>query len=60
MAANFDFRFIRDVVAFPIRFVFGAGTDDRELRALSQRRPLVLRWRLGDDGKLDSHWECED
>ena len=59
MAAMFDFRTLRDVVAYPIRFVFGRGEydfDDRPRR----RAQLVMHWRRGEDGKLESRWERED
>lgn len=58
MTAMFDIRTIRNIVALPIRFVLGIGTDGFEARA--PRTPLVMRWRRGEDGKLESHWERDE
>jgi hypothetical protein len=60
MTAMFDFRTIRDIVAYPIRFVLGDGASEYGTRDRSSRRPLIMRWRRGEDGKLESHWGCED
>lgn len=58
MTAMFDFRTVRDIISFPIRLVFGEGTSEFAAFEHPRRRPLILRWRRGDDGKLESHWEC--
>lgn len=55
MTAMLDIHTIRNIVAFPIRLVLGMKADGFETRA--PRTPLVLRWRRGEDGKLESHWE---
>ena len=60
MAANFDFKNLRDIVAYPFRFVLGGREDDFTMDAHSTRRPIHMRWRRGDDGKLESHWECDE
>jgi hypothetical protein len=59
MTAMFDFRTVRDIVGYPIRLVFGDGQADYLVHTCREpRRPIILRWRRGDDGKLESHWEC--
>jgi len=60
MSAMFDFDTIRDVIAYPIRLIFGEGETVYVERQCTRRRPLVMRWRRGEDGKLESHWECGD
>jgi hypothetical protein len=42
-------------IAFLPSLVHCSRTRDR-----SSRRPLIMRWRRGEDGKLESHWGCED
>lgn len=59
MAAMFDFRTVRDVVAFPIRLVFGSRDSELESYCESTRVPLVLRWRRGEDGKLEGRWHSQ-
>jgi hypothetical protein len=59
MAAMIDFRTLRDIVAFPFRFVLGDREDEFTVHAHRERRPLRMRWRRGDDGRLEGHWECE-
>lgn len=58
MAAMFDFHTLKDFVAYPIRFVFGRGDYDYEERP--RRAQLIMRWRRGEDGKLESRWEHDD
>lgn len=60
MTAMFDFRTIRDFVAYPIRFVFGDGSSEYATRDCTTRQPIVMRWRRGEDGKLEGHWNRED
>jgi len=60
MAAMFDFKNLRDIVAYPFRFVLGDREDDYITREHSDRRPIHMRWRRGDDGRLESRWECDE
>jgi hypothetical protein len=60
MSAMFDFRSLSNFIAYPARLVFGAGRDAFEQPDRSARTPLILRWRRGDDGKLDSRWERDE
>jgi hypothetical protein len=60
MTAMFDFRTIRDIIAYPIRFVLGEDSGEFATRDHASRRPIIMRWRRGEDGKLESHWGCED
>ena len=59
MAAMFDFKNLRDIVAYPFRFVLGDREDDFRMHA-ETRRPIHMRWRRNDDGKLESHWACDE
>ena len=58
MTAMFDFRTIRDIITYPVRLVFGNGEETYVSLDHPPRRPLIMRWRRGEDGKLESHWEC--
>jgi hypothetical protein len=60
MAAMFDFKDLRDIVAYPFRFVLGDREDDFTMHSHETRRPIHMRWRRGDDGKLESRWECDE
>jgi hypothetical protein len=55
MAAMFDFKNLRDIVAYPFRFVLGDRESDFTMHDHETRRPIHMRWRRNDDGKLESH-----
>jgi hypothetical protein len=54
------FRAVRAIITFPTRLVFGDGEDYFVTYDRAPRRPLIMRWRRGEDGKLEGHWDCED
>jgi hypothetical protein len=56
MSALFDIRTLGDFIAYPIRFVLGDGARSYDTREHASRPPLILRWRRGDDGKLEGRW----
>jgi hypothetical protein len=60
MSALFDFRTITNIIAYPIRFAIGGGANLFESKECASRVPLVMRWRRGEDGKLESRWTRED
>ncbi len=57
MSALFDFRILRDVIAYPAKLVFGDRSSAFETCECSNRPLLVLRWWRGKDGRLESRWE---
>ena len=60
MTAMFDFRTIRDIISYPVRFVLGECSGEFATHDRASRRPIILRWRRGEDGKLEGHWNRED
>ena len=58
MTAMLDFRTIRDFVAYPFRFIFGA--DSGEMGKSASRAHISMRWRRGEDGKLESRWQRDE
>ena len=59
MSALFDIRNLRDFIAYPIRFVLGDEARNYETREHSSRTPLIMRWRRGEDGKLEGRWKSD-
>lgn len=57
MSALFDFRNLRNVIAYPAKLIFGDGNAPHETHSCSGRPSLVLRWWRGKDGHLESRWE---
>ena len=59
MTAHFDFRNLRDIIVYPAKLIFGEDASLLAKRDCGERTPLIMRWRRGGDGKLESRWEME-